>query len=842
MSLEDFLTPQSIPVEEAASFFLRVKRAYEEPDTTGAFEGSFTVPLPQALALMADMVKNEMKTMYAYMTYANSLRDFSHHSIAEEFEDHADNEQEHANFLLRRMAALGGPIELPDIPAPPAATDPTAIIKIMLRMEQEGVARWKALHAILGDNPMRFKVEEYMTREQEHLDELWQLLPHTPEAKMASIREKVKGVIGQVVGAAQDGLPVNVQHSGVQIVPGSIRHVVEGLPNIPNIPEKFVHQVEGLPTVPSSLRHNVKVEGLPTIPSSVRHKIEGLPNLPTELTHKVEGVPNIPTELTHKIEGVPNIPTELTHKITGMPNIPDKVVAEHVLKADNASLAKALGGSAVVGGGLVGLNAGLNSKEAADSQPSNPLQSLGKYLGDHPRLTSAIAGSVTGVTLAPKNPKDMLLGAAAGAAAGAAFHDIRQGMRMGKHPDVDSPAKGYRDWIRAGATKTSSDDDEVKKRVRAALASKFHKERATRTERAGDVVGRVLGVAGGVAATHGRAPAERAAAAFIAQQIGGKAMKELGREVDAHRFSKAAAWVKRALEEGEESPQQYLAREAQASAASMSSEQDYFRQRYQEAKQQAESAAQQQQALSEQLQQAQQESATAQQQIQSAQEQAQAAVQQARAAMTSAMQKSLASQSELIQQQSVSAQTRDALMDMKKNLQDILSSPTPPATTEEAAGVAQPPATAAPGATGPESAGQGAPVGGPMDQAAPQGEVGPVEEDPSQPKVGAFNPNVAAGAAGALIGLGGAVYGMKKDTSDIESEVNELSRVKNPTFYDEYKLTAAKAKLDGFRYIKKHPVPSAVAMTLGGAMGGLQSPPMMELMSRIQTPAHKLVK
>ena len=193
----------SIPLHEAARFFLKLKTAsneagapmvgpqganpaeptssgaqsYAPPDQTGALEGQFAVPVEQILKQMSEMVVNEFKTMYAYRVYSQSLRDLSNFSIADEFESHSEDELEHAEFLLRRMAVLGGPIDVGDIPSPPASSDPVQIIQTMARMEQEGMQRWRELHAMTGENPTRFKIEEYMTQEQEHLDQLWQLLP-----------------------------------------------------------------------------------------------------------------------------------------------------------------------------------------------------------------------------------------------------------------------------------------------------------------------------------------------------------------------------------------------------------------------------------------------------------------------------------------------------------------------------------------------------------------------------------------------------------------------------------------------------------------------------------------
>lgn len=174
-------TPCEIPFVEAATFFLKCKYAaeYAPPDETGELEGRFAVPVEQVMALMQAMVVNEFKTHLAYQVYARTLRDLARDSVAEEFEDHAEDELEHAEFLLRRLSVLGGPVALPDIPSPPPASHPEDAIRTLIRIEQEGIAMWRQLQAMLGENPMKFDVEAYMAAELHHLDELWQLLPHT---------------------------------------------------------------------------------------------------------------------------------------------------------------------------------------------------------------------------------------------------------------------------------------------------------------------------------------------------------------------------------------------------------------------------------------------------------------------------------------------------------------------------------------------------------------------------------------------------------------------------------------------------------------------------------------
>lgn len=192
------------PLDEAAAFFLKLKTAAPEdgmappaqepmgqgaptlgapaPDVTGQLEGEFAVPVEQVLPVLAMLAENEFKTMLAYHVYAESLRGLEREGIAEEFEEHAEDEISHAEFLLRRMSVLGGPIQLADIPAPPAMSDAHEIIQTMITMEQEGIAKWKELLAMLGDNPTKYEVEAFLTREQHHLDELWQLLPWDGQA------------------------------------------------------------------------------------------------------------------------------------------------------------------------------------------------------------------------------------------------------------------------------------------------------------------------------------------------------------------------------------------------------------------------------------------------------------------------------------------------------------------------------------------------------------------------------------------------------------------------------------------------------------------------------------
>lgn len=186
-------SPEHAKLAAAATFYAWIhstaptsvfgqKHADYAPPAVGeeaeALTGMFKAPVADVLAAIQDMIATELKTAYAYHAYAQSVRGPYREALVKEFEEHADTETEHAEYLMGRAAVLGGALQLPDIPAPPGSSDPIDIITRMVRMEQEGLAQWRVLHSMIGeDNPMRIKVEEYMSDEEEHSDDLARMLP-----------------------------------------------------------------------------------------------------------------------------------------------------------------------------------------------------------------------------------------------------------------------------------------------------------------------------------------------------------------------------------------------------------------------------------------------------------------------------------------------------------------------------------------------------------------------------------------------------------------------------------------------------------------------------------------
>lgn len=181
MNFEDaFKEDREIPLHEAAHFFVGIKKFAEwtdPPDMTGTLEGQFNVPVEQVLEKLKAIIAMKFRKMVGYFTYAQSFRDHAWRAIKDEFGEHAHDEHEDAEFYVKRAVALGGPVHMEDIAAPPPSNNPLGILKMMARAEQEAIAVQRELLQLVGDeNPMRVGIEEALHHDQHHLDEMWQVM------------------------------------------------------------------------------------------------------------------------------------------------------------------------------------------------------------------------------------------------------------------------------------------------------------------------------------------------------------------------------------------------------------------------------------------------------------------------------------------------------------------------------------------------------------------------------------------------------------------------------------------------------------------------------------------
>jgi len=447
------------------------------------------------------------------------------------------------------------------------------------------------------------------------------------------------------------------------------------------------------------------------------------------------------------------------------------------------------------------------------------------------------------------------------------------------------PAKTYTpegvDYTTQLGTKLASDEEYEtgKRRATASLAAKFEHHDHTRAERALEMVGRLGGGAGaGYAAhKHGKGGAlSTVAAAALGQHLGGKAGKDVGGEADAYAYKKnhekASAMLKRAFDELTGGAQgdisQYLAAEQAGSDGAEQAQSEFYKEKFQQASQEAQSKDQQIQGMQQQLDQVTQQSQQLQQTVDSSMQQAQQVQQQAmqsaqaaQAAATSAMQRTLASSNELIQQQGLTAQMRDSMQAMRQSLMQLAQQPPPPATTQEAGvesgaqdqqapadAAAQPPQNPSQGGPPPE----GAPPGGAPPAAAPPAEAPPQDASQGQPpaapppaappggeqKMGSVSKEqLLGGALGALAG-GGLGYAQQfSGGDDLKNKVKGLeSKGDSRSFAESLSLAQSKARLGMADFSKQHPGAStAIGAGMGavsGAAGGHFGKDVMNILGR----------
>jgi bacterioferritin (cytochrome b1) len=194
----DFLK-HKIPLQEAADYFMKMKYAgYQDPpDETGQFEGQYDAPVEQVVAAISEMAQSKLRIAMAYRIYSETLRDPSNSALGDHFKEHSDNELDAADYFLRRAAVLMGPVQMGEIETPPATTDLNEILRILIRAEQEAIVKLRALRDMLGENPMKYEVEQMLSLDLHHIDDMWQHIPHSagnsaPIAKTASAGPSVE--------------------------------------------------------------------------------------------------------------------------------------------------------------------------------------------------------------------------------------------------------------------------------------------------------------------------------------------------------------------------------------------------------------------------------------------------------------------------------------------------------------------------------------------------------------------------------------------------------------------------------------------------------------------------
>ena len=166
------------------------KRARQHIDD-GSVTAGYSADREAVIKLLNDSLATELVCVLRYRRHHFMARGIHSQSVAQEFLDHSNEEQGHADEIAERIVQLGG---APDF-APDGLTGRShaeyveghtlaSMIRENLVAERIAIDSYRDLIAYLGDNDSttRRMVEGILAVEEEHADELADLLVAFPDA------------------------------------------------------------------------------------------------------------------------------------------------------------------------------------------------------------------------------------------------------------------------------------------------------------------------------------------------------------------------------------------------------------------------------------------------------------------------------------------------------------------------------------------------------------------------------------------------------------------------------------------------------------------------------------
>ena len=164
------------------------RRARQHVDE-GAVTASYSADREQVLQMLNEVLATEIVCMLRYRRHHFMARGITSRSIADEFLEHANEEQEHADQVAERIVQLGGePDFSPDtltgrshaeyVPG----TTLVDMIKENLVAERIAIDSYREMVTYVGanDSTTRRLLETILAVEEEHADELADLLQGLP--------------------------------------------------------------------------------------------------------------------------------------------------------------------------------------------------------------------------------------------------------------------------------------------------------------------------------------------------------------------------------------------------------------------------------------------------------------------------------------------------------------------------------------------------------------------------------------------------------------------------------------------------------------------------------------
>ena len=151
----------------------------------GAVTGDYQLDRKQVIALLNEALATELVCVLRYKFHYYMATGIHSQSVKEEFKEHADEEQEHADWIAERIKQLGGKPEMnPDVLTRHShseykeGTSLADMIREDLIAERIAIDSYRGIIQFLGDKDPSSKrlMERILEKEEEHADDLADLL------------------------------------------------------------------------------------------------------------------------------------------------------------------------------------------------------------------------------------------------------------------------------------------------------------------------------------------------------------------------------------------------------------------------------------------------------------------------------------------------------------------------------------------------------------------------------------------------------------------------------------------------------------------------------------------
>jgi bacterioferritin len=165
------------------------RRAREKMDQ-GAVTAAYRADREQVVAVLNEVLATEIVCTLRYKNHYFMARGVHGDTVADEFLEHAREEEAHADQVARRITQLGG---VPNLDPEGLATRSHAEYKVStdledmiredLAAERVAIATYSEIIRWLGDDDptTRRMMEEILAKEEEHADDLSNLLEPSPQ-------------------------------------------------------------------------------------------------------------------------------------------------------------------------------------------------------------------------------------------------------------------------------------------------------------------------------------------------------------------------------------------------------------------------------------------------------------------------------------------------------------------------------------------------------------------------------------------------------------------------------------------------------------------------------------